>query len=126
MLSKQRNGEQNRLERKVEKILELMYPDQWKFVGNGKLIISGKIPDIVHKNKKVIIEVFGNYWHSEKFVGKPKEEHEKERINFFESNGYAGLLLQGLYPILIGNITRANSLDGVTAIIVATSPRSET
>ena len=34
------------------------------FVGDGSLWIGNANPDFVHKTRKIVIEVFGDYWHS--------------------------------------------------------------
>jgi len=65
----------------------------FQYVGNGKLWLGNKNPDFVHKNKKKVIEVFGNYWHSESIIGKSKEMHAIERKEFFESLGYECLII---------------------------------
>ena len=42
--------------------LNLLYPNEWRFVGCGELIINGKCPDFVNINgQKKIIELFGDY-----------------------------------------------------------------
>ena len=36
----------------------------FKFVGNGSLWLGNANPDFAHTNKKIALEVFGDYWHS--------------------------------------------------------------
>jgi G:T-mismatch repair DNA endonuclease (very short patch repair protein) len=37
---------------------------QFKYVGNGEIIINGRNPDFINTNgKKQVIEIFGSYWH---------------------------------------------------------------
>lgn len=50
----------NRLEIEVAKILG----NEWEYVGDGKLVIGGLIPDFVHKTRKDVLEVLGCYYHS--------------------------------------------------------------
>jgi len=84
----------NEKEKQLLGILESLFPNEYKFVGDGELMINGKIPDFVNVNgQKKIIELFGDYWHSEERVGKPREEHEKERVNIFSSIGYKTLVI---------------------------------
>lgn len=46
-------------------ILTRHFQKQWRFTGDGQLIISGLIPDFVNTNgKKAVIELYGAYWHS--------------------------------------------------------------
>lgn len=55
------------------------------YVGNGKLWIGNKNPDFTHKTKSIVIEVFGDYWHS--------EDEEKTRIDHFKKHGYDCLIV---------------------------------
>lgn len=73
----------NKPERKIIDIIQnnnLPY----LYVGDGKLIIEGFNPDFVHKNKKIIIEVFGDYWHNRK----DWSLRDKRRIDIFNLYGY--------------------------------------
>jgi very-short-patch-repair endonuclease len=36
----------------------------FKFVGNGKVAIGTYVPDFICKDRKIIIEVFGEFWHA--------------------------------------------------------------
>lgn len=76
----------NKQEIKLMNILNSMYPGEWKFVGDGQVIIDGKCPDFINVNgQKKIIELYGERWH---------EEHEvQERINIFKPFGYETLII---------------------------------
>ncbi len=50
----------NRLEMEVAK----MIGNEWEFVGDGKLVIGGLMPDFVHRMRKEVLEVLGCYFHS--------------------------------------------------------------
>ena len=59
------------------------------YVGDGKKIIDGFCPDFIHKNKKIIIEVNGDYWHS-----LPKMIKKDERkIEAYKKNGFNTLTI---------------------------------
>jgi very-short-patch-repair endonuclease len=76
----------NKVEQSLEVILQRLYPDEWKFVGDGQVIIAGKCPDFVNVNgQKKIIEVFGDYWH--------RGEDPKERAAIFAPFGYRTLVI---------------------------------
>lgn len=67
-------------------ILNNIYPNEWKYVGDGSFIINGKNPDFINCNgKKLIIELFGEHWH--------KPEDENIRINIFKEYGYNTLII---------------------------------
>ena len=54
----------NRSELKLEALLGEWFPREWKYVGNGEVIIGRRCPDFINVNgKKSVIELFGDYWH---------------------------------------------------------------
>ena len=54
----------NRQERKLEAILEEWFPSEWKFVGDGEVILGKLNPDFINCNgKKQIVELFGCWYH---------------------------------------------------------------
>lgn len=84
----------NNLEKQVLKILNRLYCDEYKFVGDHSFWIEGKNPDFVNTNgKKKIIEAFGIYWHGKTRTGQNEEDHEKERIDHFLKYGFKTLII---------------------------------
>lgn len=78
----------NKQEIKLMNILDSMYPGEWKFVGNGQVIIAGKCPDYINVNgQKKIIELWGERWH--------QNENPQDRINVFKPFGYETLVIWG-------------------------------
>jgi very-short-patch-repair endonuclease len=75
----------NKLEKEFNKLLQIICPGDFKYVGNGGLIIDGKCPDWRHVTKPKLIEVFGDHWH--------KREEEQERIDFFKKHEYNTLII---------------------------------
>lgn len=76
----------NKKEVIIQGLLDELHRNEWKFVGDGALIIEGKNPDFVNVNgKKLLIEFFGNHWH-------PKGD-EADRINTFAKYGYRTLVI---------------------------------
>jgi hypothetical protein len=76
----------NKQELKLKNILDLMYPGEWKFVGDGQVIIDGKCPDFININgQKKIIELYGERWH--------KPDEPQKRINVFKPFGYDTLVI---------------------------------
>lgn len=79
-------GSPNKKELLLENILQNLYPSEWKFVGNGQVIINGKCPDFINCNgQKKIIELFGDYWH--------KGQNSQDRINEFKPFGFDTLVI---------------------------------
>lgn len=78
----------NWLELRLLELLNKLYPNEWAYVGNGKLIIDGKCPDFVNVNgKKQLIELYGDHWH--------KGHNPQDRIDFFKNFGYKTLVIYG-------------------------------
>jgi len=71
----------NRLELKLLKILT---PFGFQYVGDGQLIIGGKCPDFWNGDHK-LIELYGDYWHS--------GDNPEERIDHFGKHGYDCLVI---------------------------------
>lgn len=74
-------------------LLEFLKPFGYKFVGDGKLWINGKNPDFINQKNNLIIEFFGDYWHSEEKTGLSKKEHELERIKIFKKENFETLVI---------------------------------
>ena len=76
----------NKSEVIIKTLLDEIQPNEWKWVGNGEVIIEKRSPDFININgKKQIIEFFGNYWH--------KKTDEKDRINLYKRYGYKTLVI---------------------------------
>lgn len=83
---KARNVKQNKAEKKLENILNSLYPAEFKFVGDGQIIIFGKNPDFINVNgKKQIIELYGKFWH--------QNDNPEERELLFKQAGFKTLIL---------------------------------
>jgi len=59
----------------------------FEYVGDGSFKIKGKCPDFVWKEKRLIIEFFGELWH--------EESDELERVEFFCKHGWNCLVIWG-------------------------------
>ena len=78
----------NKQELKLAGILESMYPGEWKFVGDGQVIIAGKFPDFININgQKKIIELYGEFFH--------KDDDPEDRAKVFRPYGYDTLVIWG-------------------------------
>lgn len=91
-LMKAQNRKPNKPECIMLNLLNHLYPNEWRYVGDGQLVIEGRNPDFVNCNgKKLIIECFGNYWHSVRT--RCFEETEEGRIALFKKYGYKTLVV---------------------------------
>lgn len=83
---KARHVKQNKTEKKLEKIVTNLLPNEYKFVGHGEVVIAGKCPDFININgQKKIIELYGDYWH--------KGQDPQDRIDIFAKYGYDTLII---------------------------------
>ena len=77
----------NKMELLLDSFLQREFPNEWKYVGDGKLWIEGKNPDFVNINgKKKVIELDGEYWHQ-------SEEKRKARIKHFQDYGFEMMII---------------------------------
>jgi len=86
----------NEKERILFNVVEELFPDEFEYVGNGKIMIGGKCPDIINKNgQKQIIELFGCYWHGclTCFPELKDKDNSVERIEYFKKCGYNTLII---------------------------------
>lgn len=80
----------NKPEKKLNALLNKLYPKEYKFVGDGEIILGGFNPDFINCNgQKKIIELYGDYWHSS-----PKQQKlHKRRIKTYAKYGYKPLII---------------------------------
>ncbi len=66
--------------------------DEWEYVGDGKLAIGDLVPDLIHRTRKEVLEVFGCYYHACPIHFPNAPEGPKTSPSFRESiysaNGY--------------------------------------
>lgn len=76
----------NKKEQYLYWILQEIFPNEYKFVGDGSVIIGGFSPDFININgQKKLIEHFGDYWH--------KGDDEGNRIFQFKLFGFDTLVI---------------------------------
>lgn len=84
----------NKPEQLLMKMLDEFYPSDWKYVGDFQFWLGGKNPDFMNINgQKKLIELYGDYWHSQKVIGIPEEQHKQERIDHFKQYGFDTLVI---------------------------------
>jgi len=84
----------NKPETILLELLQNLFPDEYKYVGDGSILIGFKNPDFVNINgQKKVIELFGDYWHSEGVTGVSEEQHVQERKDTFRKYGYQTLVI---------------------------------
>lgn len=81
---KSRDKGPNKMERKLWKILG----SSFKYNGHGEKKFAGKIPDFICETHKIIVELYGNYWHRDESIKKTID-----RINLFKDHGYKTVII---------------------------------
>jgi len=79
----------NKIEQVLNKILNYLLPKQYKYVGDGKIVLDGFNPDFIDEKNKNIIELYGDYWHN-----KPEwKERDIRRAISYKRLGYKFLVI---------------------------------
>jgi very-short-patch-repair endonuclease len=73
-----------------EKILGKLLGKEYKFVGDGEVILGGFCPDFINCNGQKVIEMFGDYWHTKDQYAIDKD---KRRLKVYKSLGYKTLVI---------------------------------
>lgn len=80
----------NKKEKLLNKLLLKLFPNEYKYVGSGDVILGGFNPDFINVNgQKKIIELYGDYWHN--LPG--YKERDKRRLNAYKEFGYKTLII---------------------------------
>lgn len=73
-------------ELKLQILLNNLYPNEWKYTGDGGIIIGGRVPDFTNVNgKKEVMELYGNYWH--------KGQNPQDKIGHYKRYGFRCLVI---------------------------------
>jgi len=85
----------NKPETELLNLLNRLSPNTFKYCGDGTKWINRKNPDFIRVDgkKKQVVELFGDYWHSEEVIGLDKKEHQEQRINIFGDVGHDCLII---------------------------------
>jgi len=83
---------------KLSKLIEQICPGEYEYSGNDSgidsSIIAGMCPDFTNRNhQKKVIEMFGDYWHSEEVTGRTRQEEEQRKVKNFAAFGFKCLIV---------------------------------
>jgi len=81
----------NKPETLLGNMLNVLFPKEYKFVGDGKVILGGFCPDFINCNgSKKIIEFNGQFWHTkDQYV----IDKDKRKLAMYKSLGYKTLVI---------------------------------
>lgn len=88
----------NKSEKILNTLLKQILPKEYKYVGDGKVILGGFNPDFINVNgQKKIIELFGCYWHKCNLCGfgNGKRPIDAGRLKEYSKLGYSTLIVWG-------------------------------
>jgi len=72
--------------------LQRHFPGEWKYVGDYEVWIGRRNPDFLNVNgKKLVIEVFGSFYHNPEYF--PNRPTEEELIAHYKKYGFGCLVL---------------------------------
>lgn len=77
----------------LEDLLNKNFRNEWIYTGKGTYWLGRRNPDFIHKNKKKIIELFGDYWHGKKMTGKSNKMVESIRKRHFSKFKFKTLII---------------------------------
>jgi len=70
----------------LEILINTVCPNQYKYTGDGQVIIGGMSPDFTNINgQKKVIEMFGDYWH--------QGQNPQDKINRYLQYGFDCLII---------------------------------
>lgn len=76
----------NKPEQALLALLNHLFPNEYKYVGDFQFFLGGKNPDFMNINgRKDLIELYGEYWH--------KDDDPQKRINHFRQYGFETLVV---------------------------------
>lgn len=80
------NLKPNKAEIYLQSVLNIYYPNIYKYVGDFQVNIGGRFPDFIDVNgKKEVIELFGNFWHD--------QEDVEETISHYKGYGFSCIII---------------------------------
>lgn len=85
----------NKLEKAVQTLLDAHFPGQWLYAGNGVMgtRVGERRPDFVHREKPLVIEVFGDFFHSPEFRFFRYALSEEATVAFYRRHGFDCLVI---------------------------------
>jgi G:T-mismatch repair DNA endonuclease (very short patch repair protein) len=87
-------GVPNAAELRLRRILDAHFPGEFRLNVSGHVLIAGCIPDFVNVNgKKLLVELFGDYWHGVEKTGRLKREEERHRRLQFSKFGFRTVII---------------------------------
>lgn len=98
----------NNFELACKNFLERLFPNQYKYIGDGSLLINNRSPDFISSKHKIVVLCNGIYWHLLKY-GLDDIDQNKEQIEIRESQpfleaGYDVLFIWENHKTILGSM----------------------
>lgn len=88
-----KNSSPNKLEQRLDAMLQRRFPKMFRLNLRDGVVISGKTPDFICEKKKLVLELFGSYWHGPIKTGRGRAQEELRRKRAFAASGYRTLII---------------------------------
>lgn len=83
----------NKQELVLSQLLNKIFPREFKLNVSASVVIGSKIPDFVSRTHNVVVELFGDYWHSLKLTGRTRRQEEYQRKQHFRKHGFETVII---------------------------------
>ncbi|MEK6884939.1 MAG: hypothetical protein AABY22_35235, partial [Nanoarchaeota archaeon] len=91
------NKKPNKPENQINNLLYHLFPNKWRYTGDGKAWIGGKNPDFMDTQCKKCILLHGEYWHYKKLLKEnpniTKEIIEQQDKTHYNNLGYGCMIV---------------------------------
>jgi G:T-mismatch repair DNA endonuclease (very short patch repair protein) len=107
------NSKPNKKEMLLNRLLQRHFPGEFRLNTQAGVVIGGKVPDFVNvKGKKILIEMFGKYWHGKEKTGLSNTQEEKGRKSVFSEYGFNTIIIWE--PELCNSVLVRQKVEGKT------------
>jgi len=84
----------NGAERELWNLVQKAFPRVFSLNCSLKCRFIGQcIPDFICESKKVLLEMFGDFWHGQKWQQRTKKQEENIRKQYFQKLGYSTVII---------------------------------
>lgn len=87
------SGRKTKPEIQLQEILDLLFPEKYRYTGDHSFWVGRKNPDFKMNHKKKVIEVFGVYWHGKEMTKVCNLQHELDYLSYYRKYGYDCLII---------------------------------
>lgn len=96
-------------EKRLSSTLSKYFPKQFVFNVLRGSTVGGKIPDFIHRTRKLVVEMFGVFWHGLAKTGRTRAQESLKRKKHFHKHGFDCVIVwqDELEPVIVERISAA-------------------